>query len=394
MSPRKKGRANGEGSVYETPKGSGRWMAQLTLPSGRKERRRAASQREGLEILARLRKELLQGVDLSLEQPTVAQWCTIWLAKFAKQLKPNIRDDYAGIVRREIESAPIGRVRLDRLTVAQVQDWIDAMSDEHAPRTVRNAHARLRTALKVAVKRGYRATNPAEAVDLPPERAYQIITLNFAQAARLLDQLRGHRWAALYRLALTTGMRQGEILGLTWDMVDLKEGLLHVRQQLRRVRRAGEEKAREFVLQTTKTAAGDRVIHLDDTLITVLQAHRANQVEEQTFTLQRGRRWHDPFLKRGGLLFVADSGAPVHATDLRNHLLSVLAAAGLPTVRFHDLRHTAATLMLADNVPIVTVSKILGHSSPAVTAKIYAHALDSAKATAIAGLSRRLGGVS
>ena len=98
-------------------------------------------------------------------------------------------------------------------------------------------------------------------------------------------------------------------------------------------------------------------------------------------------RWRDPW---GDLVFTTDTGAPIHSSILRRHFVQVLKRTELPPIRFHDLRHTAATLMLANNVPLVTVSKILGHSSPAITATIYAHALDESKAGAIADLSQQL----
>jgi integrase len=135
--------------------------------------------------------------------------------------------------------------------------------------------------------------------------------------------------------------------------------------------------------QTTKTKAGERILQLDDELIALLRLHRQIQEEEQRL---RGEQWKNQL----NLVFVTETGAPIHFSDLVRQFKSVLRKAKLPEIRFHDLRHSAATLMLADSVPLVTVSKILGHSSPAVTANIYAHALDDHKARAIAGLGARL----
>jgi integrase len=149
-----------------------------------------------------------------------------------------------------------------------------------------------------------------------------------------------------------------------------------VYQQLQRVNGV-------FVLQTTKTKAGERVLMLDDDLLALLRMHRKNQAEERLIC---GPAWKD----RLNLVFVTETGAPIHASCLVDHFKQALERAGLPSIRFHDLRHTAATLMLADGVPLVTVSKILGHSSPAVTATIYAHALDESKARAIGALSQKL----
>jgi integrase len=189
----------------------------------------------------------------------------------------------------------------------------------------------------------------------------------------------------LYRLAVNLGMREGELFGLTWPVIDLERGTLRIYQQLQRARKNGKQDApREFILQATKTKAGERTLKLDAGLVAVLTAHKTAQDEERAFL---GDKWRDPW---GTLVFTTETGAPIHISCLLKHFRGVLTQAGLPAIRFHDLRHTAATLMLADSVPMVTISKILGHSSPAITATIYAHALDEQKADAIAVLSQQL----
>lgn len=385
MPRRSKGRANGEGSVYEYPKGSGKWVAQVYLENGTSKRRRANSQREAREKLKQLQAEIDQGVDLTIQQPTVAEWCFTWLEHFATNLKPNIRDDYEGVIERYIEGEPIGQRRLDKLTPAQVQAWVNSLKQRIAPLTVRNAHARLHKALEVAVRNNYVARNVATATELPPVAKEPIRPLTFDEAQRLLDAVEGHRWAALYRLALNLGMREAELFGLTWGAINFERGTLRIHQQLQRARKDGKQDApREFILQATKTKAGERTLKLDADLVDVLRIHKANQDEERALL---GVRWRDPW---GTLVFTTETGGPMHISCLLDHFRQVLKQAGLPEMRFHDLRHTAATLMLASSVPLVTVSKILGHSSPAITATIYAHALDESKSLAIAGLSQQL----
>lgn len=378
-----KGRANGEGSIFEYPKGSGRWHAEITLPNGSAKRIRASSQREAREKLRQLLTDLERGVDLGKRQPTVAEWCETWLAEFSPNLKENVRFDYRGVVRRYISEVPLGRRRLDKLTPADVQAWVNDLADELSPQTVRNAHARLHKALAVAVKQGYLARNVAETTELPSVRTPPPNVWNFDQARAFLAHLEGHRLYALFRLALNLGMRQAELLGLTWDEIAFDQGTLRVWRQLRRVPAPGRSEGKAFVLQTTKTKAGERTLQLDDDLVDVLRAHRKNQLEER---LLLGPEWKDTM----GLVFVTETGAPFHGTEAVQHFKRVIKKVALPQIRFHDLRHTAATLMLMRGVPLVTVSKILGHSTPAITATIYAHTLDDAKSTAIAGLSKDL----
>ncbi len=381
MTRRPKGRSNGEGSIYESPKDSGIWHAQVRVEGAPPKRRRAKSQREAREKLKQLLAELEQGGNLAAQQPTLEAWCVTWLETFAVNLKPNIKEDYAGAVRRYIKDSKLGRRKLSQLTPADVQAWVNNLNKQIAAQTVRNAHARLHKALAVAVRQRYIVRNVADDIELPSVRTPPIQPLDFAQARALLTLLAGHRWEALYWLALNLGMRQGEILGLTWDALNLDAGTLRVCQQLQRIK--GEDGVRAFVLQTTKTRAGERVLQLDADLVALLQEHKRVQEEECDL---RGTYWKNKL----NLVFVTDTGAPIHFSDLVKQYKSALKQASLPAIRFHDLRHTAATLMLADNVPLVTISKILGHSSPAITATIYAHALDDNKASAIAGLAQRL----
>lgn len=381
MARRTKGRANGEGSVYEAPKDSGIWHAQVRIEGKPPIRRRAKSQREAREKLKQLLAELEQGVDLAAPQPTVEQWCDTWLETFAVNLKPKIKEDYAAVVRRYIKDTRLGHRKLGQLTPAEVQAWVNELNTRLAAQTVRNAHARLHKALAVAVRQRYIAKNVADEIELPSVRTPPIQPLDFEQARALLAVLKGHRWEALYWLALNLGMRQGELLGLTWEALNLDAGTLRVFRQLQRIKHP--EGGKMFVLQSTKTKAGDRLLQLDSDLVALLREHQRVQAEEAAL---RGAAWKNTL----GLVFVTDTGAPIHFSDLVKQFKGALKKAGLPNIRFHDLRHTAATLMLADGVPLVTVSKILGHSSPAITAMIYAHALDDQKASAIASLGRRL----
>ncbi len=381
MARRPKGRSNGEGSIYESPKDSGIWYAQVRIEGRSPKRVRAKTQCEARDKLKQLLAELEQGVNLGAQQPTVEQWCTTWLETFAVNLKPRIKNDYAWVVQRYIKGTRLGRRKLNQLTPADVQDWVNDLHTQVTAQTVRGAHARLHKALVVAIRQRYITRNVADDIELPSVRPPPITPLDFQQARALLTYLKGHRWEAIYWLALNLGMRQGEILGLTWDALDFDSGTLRLYQQLQRAKIGAGP--REFLLQTTKTKAGERTLQLDADLVALLRAHKQNQDEEHALC---GDQWKN----RLNLVFVTETGAPIHVSDLQKQFKTALKKAGVPMIRFHDLRHTAATLMLADGVPLVTVSKVLGHSSPAITATIYAHALDEHKASAIAGLSRRL----
>ncbi|MEM8534396.1 MAG: site-specific integrase [Chloroflexota bacterium] len=387
MGRKKKGRANGEGSVYEYPKGSGIWHAQITI-GWRVKRKRAKSQRQAREKLQILQSERDHGIKLTVAQLTVGDWCKMWLDVHATHLKLNIREEYERIIKRYILSAPLSKRRLADLTATEVQRWVNDLTKHRSKRTgeylaaqtVRNAYARLNKALSVATKHKYISENVAASVELPSVQREKIRPLTFEQTKRLLNEVRDHRWAALCHLAVNLGLRAAELLGLTWDDINLETRELQVHRQLKRIQTNDQVKA--FVLHTTKTQSSSRTLILSDDILKLLQEHRANQDAER----HSSSEWKDTM----NLVFVSQTGAPIHYSCLRAHFKRLLSQADLPDIRFHELRHTAATLMLADNVPLVTVSKILGHSSPSITATIYAHALDTSIAKAIAGLSDRL----
>ncbi len=395
-----KRRLPGEGSIFQRPRGSSIYYAQITLPDGAQRQVRGPSQKEAQQKLTEL-KRLVKATPtaLSEKQPTLWQWWDLWLDSFAPHLKPHIREGYRSIGRSYIETAPtiggkpLGTRKLIDLTYAEVQAWVNALSKDVAPQTVKNAHARLHKALDVAIRKGYLERNVADHVELPRARhddepaATQVYT--FAEAATLLDTLSGNRWQALYWLALNTGMRQAELLGLTDQAITLQEqrATIQVRQQLRRV---PGPNGKTWALIPLKTKTSRRTITITDPdAVALMRQHRIALFEER---LLHGKPWQarDPFRDQGGLWFVTETGAPVHASDLLQHFRRWAAKAGIPAIRFHDLRHTAATLMLASGMALPAVSKTLGHANVGITLRIYAHALEEDRTAGVAVLSQRL----
>jgi integrase len=184
-------------------------------------------------------------------------------------------------------------------------------------------------------------------------------TLSPEQARALLETAEGDRLEALYVLALSTGMRQGELLGLRWRNVDLDGGSLQVRATLQRTRDG-------FTFSEPKTARSCRQVTLTKQAVEALRGHRSRQVEER---LQMGGAWED-----NGLVFANEVGRPIEAGNLiRRSFHPLLERAGLPKGRFHDLRHTAATLALGKGVHPKIVAEMLGHSQIAVTLDLYSH---------------------
>jgi integrase len=224
---------------------------------------------------------------------------------------------------------------------------------------VRQAHAILHKALEQAVRWGELPHNVADLVDPPRLRRRPMTAYGPDEAARLLQAAKGDPLEALYVLALTTGMRQGELLALRWRDVDLDGGRLAVRATLLRTP-AG------VGLAEPKTAASTREVELSSIAVDALQRHHAAQSEAR---LQAGSEWDD-----GDFVFTNAVGRPINASNLLTRSWHpLLRRSGLQRVRFHDLRHTAATLLLGRGVHPKVVSEMLGHSTIAITLDLYSH---------------------
>ena len=226
-------------------------------------------------------------------------------------------------------------------------------------RTVRIVHAVLHRSLESALRYGLILRNPTAGAALPQYKHAEMMVLDETQVSQLLVAAKGSRHEALYHLAVTTGMRMGELFGLRWSDLHWVSGRIYVRRQVQYVPGYG----RSFV--EPKTRSGRRTIKLGEGVLQALREHLERQQSEQ---VAAGERWVD-----NELIFPSKSGTPMDASNLRLDFTRVLRQAGLPKIRFHDLRHTAASLMLNHGIPVIVVSKILGHSKPSITMDIYGH---------------------
>ena len=206
--------------------------------------------------------------------------------------------------------------------------------------------------------------NPASKVDPPKVRPEEVTPLDAEQARRFLHGAHGDKFEALYVLSLTTGLRMGEALGLRWSDVDLDAGTLRVTRQLQRMREGGG-----LVFGEPKNASR-RTVDLPQRAVEALRSHRKRQMEEQ---LRVGSSWQD-----NGLVFATGKGTPLDAQNIINrHFKPLLRHAGLPDIRWHDLRHTCATLLLSRGTHPTYVQKLLGHASVQLTLDRYSHWMPS-----------------
>jgi integrase len=340
-----------------------------------------ATERKALSAMREKLGQVETGTLVAGEVPTLRRFVLDeWLPGRKAAVRPSTWASYRDALEGRVLPR-IGALRLDRVTPKHVGDLYAELltaggRDERrgpalSARTVRYTGAILNRVFGDAVKRGLIIRNPAEHVERPTAREVEMAWWSVADVRRFLACVEGQRFEALWVLYLTTGMRRGEALGLRWGDVDLDAGRLAIRRALITVGYAVE-------WSEPKTDASGRVVALDPDTVRVLRAHRAEQLEER---LALGVGYRD-----GDLVFAKVTGEPLHPSYVSRTFDRRVKAAGVPRIRLHDLRHTAATTMLEEGVPLKVVAERLGHSSTRITADLYQHASETMQDDAAAKL--------
>jgi integrase len=363
---RKGKRGNGEGSIYKRK--DGRWVGQYLVytAAGPKYRYIYGKTRQAVaEKLAKTIADRDGGLIFDAGKMKLGEYLDRWLSDSVKgTVRASTYERHEAIIRLHIKPS-LGRVGLKKLTPAHVRGLIgEKLNAGLAPATVRKIHSTLHKALSQAVSDGMVPRNAAD-VKAPRPTPEEMRPLSKAEARAFLEAARetGDRFEALYVLAIATGLRRGELLGLRWDDVDLKRGTLRVGRAL--VREGGRH-----ALGETKTRRGRRQINLTPRTVNALKTHRKNQLEEK---IRRTGLYQDH-----GLVFASGVGTPLNPENLvKRSFKPLLKKAGLPEIRFHDLRHTCATLLLGRGVHQKFVQELLGHATIAMTLDTYSHYLPS-----------------
>lgn len=357
-----------EGSIFQRQ--DARWCGQINLGWENGHRRRkcfyGTTAAEVQAQLLKARTALSQGLPVVHERQTVEQFLNHWLEHTVRTTaRPRSFESFTAIVRNHIAPA-IGRVRLDKFSPQQVQTLLGAkLKAGLAPQTVVNIRMVLRSALAQALKWGLVARNVASLVDSPRIPRPQVHALDAEQARALLDVARNDRFEGIYVLALNLGLRRGEILGLPWSAVDFEARTLLINQAVQRL-------SSGLAICEVKSQRSRRVIAMPDSVVRALKARHVRQLEER---LAAGQRWQ----ASSGLVFTNPAGGPLEPITLHRNFKRVLAKAGIPTsTRFHDLRHSCASLLLAQGTHLRIVMELLGHSSISLTANTYSHVMPAA----------------
>lgn len=367
-------RGNGEGSIQQ--RADGRWCGIASSPAGKREFVYGRTRAEASDRLRELQATHQQGLPTPNQRLSTADFLRDWLMK--TRVRPRTQQRYESVVRVHLIPA-IGRVPLAKVEPGHLEALYAArLASGLSPRSVHHIHMVLHRAFRMATRWGLLSRNVVELVDPPRVERGEIHVLNPEQARLFLSAAEGHDHEALFVLAISTGMRQGEILGLRWRDIDLDRRTLSVTQTLERA-------GREPVFGEPKTRSSRRRIDLTDRVVVALRAHRARQAKDM-LEAEPGV-WHDL-----DLIFTNRCGRPVDPHRLGGPCLgSLLESAGLPRLRFHDLRHTAATLLLSKGVHPKVVADLLGHASISITLDTYSHVLVGMQEHAVAAMNEALG---
>jgi integrase len=373
-------RARREGSIYQR-KSDGRWCASVTLPDGARKVFYAQTQRAALAKLQAFTRAPRSPSAGKAE--TVSQFLERWISTSLPgrvaigRLASSTAASYEAQIRRHILPA-LGTVQLTELSPAQVRAWLAVKVAETShrgtplsPRTVAYLHAVLRAALADAVREERLERNVAQLVTPPRAAAPAVHPLDREELAAVLRAVEDDRLRALWVTLLSLGLRRGEALALRWLDLDIAEGRVTISRSLQRLRAPGEKSGR-LVESATKTGRSD-TLAIPPILAEALETHRRLQARER----MAARVWVDP-----GLVFTTTVGTPLEPRNVNRAWAAVCAKARIRPVRVHDLRHTAATLLLAQGVDMKTVQATLRHSRMATTADIYSHVTEELQRTA------------
>lgn len=370
-----KKRANGEGSIRKRK--DGRWEGRYT--AGRNPETGKAIYKNVLgKTQAEVKEKLKQALETAKRldftkagQYNVGQWLELWLEDYAKlKVRPSTHKTYQGFIKHHV-TPNIGSIPLLKLTTMDLQKMykkllesgrVDRTEAKDKPKglstkTVRNIHQMVSSALRFAMEQKLIPENPATRCALPKVERKEMKTLPMDQLNAFFDEAKRTGVFELYYIDLLTGLRRGELLGLKWDDIDFKNGILHVRRQV--MRQEGK-----MVEAPLKTKNSYRSIAIPADAVEVLKMQR------------------DKIGTSSEYVFPSPTGGPMSSDSVLHMLQRVLKRAGLERIRFHDLRHTFATLALQNGVDVKTVSGMLGHYSAGFTLDTYAHVTTAAQRNA------------
>lgn len=365
---RMKRNANGSGSIYKRE--DGRWEGKYSIPaadgSGKYVRKSVygKTQDEVRKKITEITSEIDDGTYVNPSQYKLSGWIDNWLEVYVKHsVKDFTYDSYSNICHKYVIPA-IGNIKLKELKTSQIQKFYNDLLEDKglSAKTVKNVHGVLHRALEQAYLVGEIKQNPSDKCLLPKVQKPKIEPMEADEVSEFLTAIKGHKYENVYYLTLFAGLRQGEVLGLSWDCVDFENSTILINKQLKR---NNHHKGAVYHLDSTKSGK-ERYITIAPAVLEMLTKQRQWQ---DTCQKKAGSSWNNEW----DLVFTNELGQHLNHPTVYNNYKRIVKSLGLENKRFHDLRHTFAVASLESGDDIKTVQDNLGHATASFTLDVYGH---------------------
>lgn len=379
-----KKRRNPKGDGYIRERSDGRYEGKYTVgrdPGTGKQIQKSVYGKTENEVRKKLKQitmDIDNGVYIEPSKMTVRQWLDIWLDEYNKEVKTRTLNLYRGQCDYRIKPA-LGAMKLTAVRPHDIQMFLNKQGEETpdkpalAPKSIKNLHGILHKAFEQALLCGYIKSNPSTACKLPRCEKPDIQPLDNQQIASFLEAIKGHPFEMLYKTGVFTGMRQGELLGLTWDCINFTSGTIHIHRQLQLIKGTYHFSS----LKNDKT----RTITPAQAVMKPLWEHRKHQLEMQ---LQAGEAWSNP----DNFVFTDEVGRHLARQTVYHGFKRIVKDMGIPNMRFHDMRHSYAVASIQAGDDPKTVQENMGHHTAAFTLNIYGHVNETMKRDSAARLDK------
>lgn len=370
------------------------WEGRVTIghdPGTGKQRQKSVSgktQKEVLRKMQEIRVQVNNGTYRTPSKETLAGWLDIWSSTYLGGVKPRTVEIYESDIRLHIKPV-LGSIKLEALDTHTIQRFYNQLmvgangAPGLSPKSVKNIHGVLHHALNQAVANGLLRSNPADACILPRVEKKELKPLDEDEISKFLVAIQGSPYEDIFLVTLFTGLREGEVLGLTWDCVDFERGILLINKQIQ----LHQEKGMKAYALVSPKNGKSRTVAAAPSVIERLKHRRAAQAEQQ---LLAGPLWDNP----DNLVFTDPSGKHLTKPTVYRAFKKAVAAIGRPDARFHDLRHSYAVAALRSGDDVKTVQSNLGHATAAFTLDVYGHVTDKMKQESAARMEKFIQSVS
>ena len=380
-------RANGEGSIVKNIRNGVQkgWRASITIgrdDEGKPIRKQftGKTQQEVKNKLEQYKKEMLLGTISTDDKITLEEWYQTWLFDYRiKDLKPKSFEKYEGIYRNYIKGTELGRVKLKDLRTTHIQKYYNNLQKTKPVSTIKGLNTRLKPCLGEAEKQGYIQKNYCKMVTLPKDNTTKVISILTKEEQDIFIQsIQNHKLNVLFLVALGTGLRLGELLGLKWNDIEFDTGILTVNRTLSKIKNRDTGKY-EVIEQTPKTKNSNRSIPIPQNILYKLKEYKKEQNKQRLLV---GEAYIN-----NNYIFTDDIGNVIDDKRPGRNLKTILTKLDIEPIKFHALRHTYATRLFEANIPPKTVQALMGHSDISITMDVYTHVMEDTKLEAIEKLN-------